>query len=44
MKILICLIVVFYISHIINFGVKVWQALPIEEERSTPIYITKEIE
>lgn len=44
MDILICLVVVFYISHIINFGVKVWQVLPIEEEKSTPIYITKDIE
>lgn len=44
MNILICLITVFCISYIINFGVKVWQMLPIEEEKSTPIYITKDIE
>lgn len=42
-NILICYLTVFYLSKIIDFSVKIWQALPIKEERSTPIYITKEI-
>lgn len=43
LKILACFIIVFYLSKIIDFSAKIWQALPIKEERSTPIYITKEI-
>lgn len=43
-KIILCCLWVFYFAKIINFIVKIWQAMPIKEERSTPIYITKVIE
>lgn len=43
-NILICFLVVFYIANIVNIGVQIWQAMPIKEEPSTPIYITKELE
>ena len=43
-KIILCCLLVFYFAKIINFIVKIWQAIPVKEERSTPIYITKVIE
>lgn len=45
LKVIFLCLVTFYLSKIINFTIKLWQALPIKEEkRSTPIYITKVIE
>lgn len=43
LNILILFLIVFYLSKLINLGVKLWQALPIKEEPSTPLYISKEI-
>lgn len=44
LKFLICLLVVFYISKILNFTINLWQEMPLEEEkRSHPLYITKEL-
>ena len=34
---------VFLFSCLSHFILTLWQALPIEEEKSTPVYITKEI-
>lgn len=42
-NILLCFLVVFYIANVINIGVKLWEIVPIKEESSTPIYITKEL-
>lgn len=41
--IIICIVTVWYCSKILNIGINLWQSLPLEEEKSTPIYITKEI-
>ena len=43
-NIILTLATVFYVSKIINFSINLWQNMPIKEERSTPIYITKVIE
>jgi len=43
MEIFILFIIVLNISIIINMGVYLWQNTPLEEEKSTPVYITKEI-
>ena len=43
LNILFCFLAVFYIASIVNIGVQVLQAVPIKEEPSTPIYITKEL-
>ena len=43
-NILICFLAVFYISGFINFIIDLWQNMPLKEEPSTPIYITKVIE
>ena len=43
LNILILFLIVFYLSKLLNFSIKLWQDLPIKEEASTPIYITKEI-
>lgn len=43
LNILILFLIVFYFSKIMNIGIKMWQALLIKEEPSTPIYITKNI-
>jgi len=43
LNILILFLIVFYLSKLLDFGIKLWQALPIKEEPSTPIYITKEL-
>ena len=42
--IILCLFVVFLIGKYINIAVELWQVLPIKEEKSTPIYLTKVIE
>lgn len=34
---------VFLFSCLAHLTLTLWQALPIEEEKSTPVYITKEI-
>lgn len=38
-----CLFLVTTISVLIDYSVQLWQELPVKEEKSTPIYITKEI-
>ena len=43
LNIFVCFAIVLYLSTSIDFGVKLWQTMPIKEERSCPIYITKEI-
>lgn len=43
LNILILFLIVFYLSKLINLGIKLWQALPIKEEPSTPLYISKEL-
>lgn len=43
LKIIICIITAFYCSKILNIGINLWQSLPLKEEKSTPIYIVKEI-
>jgi len=42
-NILICFLIIFYLSKLLDFSIKLWQVLPIKEEKSVPIYITKEI-
>ena len=42
-KVIICFLVVFYISKILNYAIKMWQALPIKEVYESPFYITKEL-
>lgn len=41
--IIICLITVWYCSKIFNIGINLWQNLPLKEEKSIPVYITKEL-
>ena len=43
MEIFILFIIVLNISIIVNMGVHLWQNTPLEEEKSTPVYITKKI-
>lgn len=43
MRILVTIIVVCFCSIIIHISLSLWEMFPIKEERSTPIYITKEI-
>lgn len=43
LSILILFLIVFYFSKLMDIGIKLWQILPIREESSTPIYITKEL-
>jgi len=43
LSILILFLVVFYLSKLLDLSIKLWQLLPIKEEPSTPIYITKEL-
>lgn len=43
LEIFILLIIILNISVIVDLGVHLWQNTPLEEEKSTPIYITKEI-
>lgn len=43
LNILILFLIVCYLSKLLDLSIKLWQLLPIEEESSTPIYITKEI-
>ena len=43
LNILILFLIVFYLSKLIDLSIKLWQTLPIQEEPSTPIYITKEL-
>lgn len=43
LKIFILFAIVLNISIIVNMGVHLWQSAPLEEEKSTPVYITKEI-
>lgn len=43
LKIIACIVGTFAIGFGIDYLVAKWQAMPIKEEASTPIYITKEI-
>ena len=43
LRIFILFIIVLNIGVIVNMGVYLWQSTPLKEEKSTPIYITKEI-
>ena len=43
LRIFILFIIITNISVIINMGVHFWQSMPLEEEKSTPVYITKKI-
>lgn len=43
MKVILTFLIVGYVSVVINFIVKLWQAMPLKEEPSTPIYITKKL-
>ena len=43
LRILILFVIVLNIGIIVNMGVHFWQSTPLEEEKSTPVYITKEI-
>ena len=43
LRILILFVIVLNIGVIVNMGVHLWQSTPLEEEKSTPIYITKEL-
>lgn len=44
LKFLICLLVVFYISKILNFAINLWQEMPLKEvKKSHPLYITKKL-
>ena len=39
--ILFCIII--WVSEILDIIIKIWQIFPVKEEKSTPIYITKEL-
>ena len=43
MEILFLFVIILNISVILDIGVQLWQSTPLEEEKSTPVYITKEI-
>ena len=43
LKMISCIVGTFALGFAINYLVAKWQAMPIKEEVSTPIYITKEI-
>ena len=43
-KLFILFFVVFNFSYILHIGIEMWQNMPLEEEKSTPVYITKEIQ
>ena len=43
LKIISCIVGTFALSFAIDYLVAKWQTMPIKEEASTPIYITKEI-
>lgn len=42
-KIFLCIAITYFTGITVNYIVDKWQTLPIKEEASTPIYITKEI-
>jgi len=42
-RIVLAILCSFYIGVFAHIVLSLWQAFPIEEERSIPIYITKEI-
>jgi len=43
LRILILFVIILSIGVIVNMGVNLWQDTSLEEEKSTPIYITKEL-
>jgi len=42
-KIFILLVTIFIFSSILHLIIELWQVLPLKEEKSIPVYITKEI-
>lgn len=42
-KVILTILGTIYISLLVNLGQRLWGELPIEEEKSTPLYITKEL-
>ena len=42
-KIFTLLVIVFIFSGFLHFVIELWQVLPLKEEKSVPVYITKEI-
>ena len=42
-RIIATIVIVSYLSICIHIALSLWQAFPIKEEPSTPIYITKKI-
>jgi hypothetical protein len=43
-KLFILFFMVFNFSYILHMVIEIWQNTPLKEEKSTPIYITKEIQ
>lgn len=43
LKILFTLSIVCWFSFLVHVGLSLWEVFPIKEERSTPIYISKEL-
>lgn len=41
--ILFCIAIICWISVIFDIAIQMWQTFPIKEEKSVPIYITKEL-
>jgi len=42
-KIFILLVIIFTSSSLLHLIIELWQLSPLKEEKSVPIYITKEI-
>ena len=43
LKLIVLFYVIFNFSYILHISIETWQNTPLKEEKSTPIYITKEI-
>ena len=44
LNIIICFAIIYYISRVMDLAIQLWQHMPLTEEPSTPLYITKVIE
>ena len=42
MSIALCIVIVAYFSLMMHMGILIWQASPLKEEKSVPLYIKKE--
>ena len=42
-KVILTLLGTIYISFLIDLAQRFWSVFPLEEEKSTPVYITKEL-